>query len=416
MESGISDPFDSGRAEAIRRLGDAIARFVLESPPSEALGLADKLARQHPIPVEKERLARLVPTIASDQAVADILRGWGPAGGEAIALGLTAAMAAADAARAVPWLEALGGLPEAGVEPALLTDDLLAEVIRTAQRRLIVTPRTVTGNGKDMKRFLEELVTAARRGVDVRWVREDTGESNHEITITNQSPLVTLAEHISFWGWSGNESERSSHPGVRAVSLLADDHTVLLDSNGHTASSSDRQLILLSRYGPMNRCLVSSFDQLIRKGRLQKIPVQYECYGCGAFSKVYTPITKSWSCPHCDWSGQLAGRPRQVASWAEKSLVAINRSIKQIENRQTSAPISDALAATGKHLLHVRRVINSIPNQHKRENLLKQSGAARTRLDKLRYRLLPYQQPGTGRMSPPTARDRDLHRKIGPVG
>jgi phosphatidylserine/phosphatidylglycerophosphate/cardiolipin synthase-like enzyme len=245
-------------------LAAAISQVARELPVTQALRLADAVAGcPEPAAAARANLHRLVPTAAFERAARRLVAAWGTASGEAVALGLRAAVQAVQATRADQAVEIVWTGPQTAEVPVRLTRAVLVDVIRTAAERLVI----VSFAAYKVALVVEELAAAAARGVDVRLVLETAETSGGRLATDAADAFSSLGAAVSFWIWPSEQ--RPSLPAgaaaLHAKAAIADDHTALVTSANLTGHgiSENMELGLLVRGGSVPRRLADHFTQLM---------------------------------------------------------------------------------------------------------------------------------------------------------
>jgi len=254
------------------RLAEAITRAARDLPSDQALRLAETLAR-HPDAASAVRsgLPALIPTAAFQEAAGRLVRAWGTASGEAVALGLRAAVAAVEATRADQVVDIVWTGPQTPEVPVRLTRAVLVDVIRAAAGRLVV----VSFAAYKVAVVLDELAAAVRRGVDVHLVLETDEAGGGTLTVDAAAAFASLNTVVTFWVWPANKRPllAAGRASLHAKAAIADDHTALVTSANLTgyAINENMELGLLVRGGPVPRRLAAHFGQLMTDRVLEPV-------------------------------------------------------------------------------------------------------------------------------------------------
>jgi cardiolipin synthase len=254
-------------------LAAAISQAARELPATQALRLAEAIAGcPEPAMAARTNLHRLVPTAAFERAARRLVAAWGTTSGEAVALGLRAAVQAVQATRADQALEIVWTGPQTAEVPVRLTRAVLVDVIRTAAERLVI----VSFAAYKVALVVDELATAAARGVDVRLVLETAETSGGRLATDAADAFASLGAAVSFWIWPSEQ--RPSLPAgaaaLHAKAAIADDHMALVTSANLTGHgiSENMELGLLVRGGAVPRRLAAHFTQLMADRVLIQVP------------------------------------------------------------------------------------------------------------------------------------------------
>ena len=254
-------------------LAEAISQTARELPAAQALRLADEVAGcPEPGSAARAGLYRLVPTAAFVRAARRLVRAWGAASGEAVAVGLRAAVRAVQATRADQSVDIVWTGPQTPEVPVRLTRAVLVDVIRSAVERLVV----VSFAAYKVALVLDELAAAAARGVDVRLVLETSEASGGRLPVDAATAFASLGATVGFWVWPAEQRPvlPAGTAALHAKAAIADDHTALVTSanlTGH-GMNENMELGLLVRGGPIPRRLAAHFTQLMTDRVLVRVP------------------------------------------------------------------------------------------------------------------------------------------------
>jgi len=254
-------------------LAEAISQVARELPAVQALRLADAVAGcPAPAAAARAGLHRLVPTAAFERAARRLLEAWGAATGEAVAVGLRAAVRAVQATRADQSLDIVWTGPQTPEVPVRLTRAVLVDVIRSAAERLVV----VSFAAYKVALVLDELAAAAARGVDIRLVLETSEASGGRLAVDAATAFESLGATVGFWVWPAERRPvlPAGTAALHAKAAIADDHTALVTSanlTGH-GMNENMELGLLVRGGPVPRRLAAHFTQLMTDRVLKQVP------------------------------------------------------------------------------------------------------------------------------------------------
>jgi phosphatidylserine/phosphatidylglycerophosphate/cardiolipin synthase-like enzyme len=254
-------------------LAEAISQTARELPAAQALRLADAVAScPEPAAATRAGIHRFVPTATFEQAARRLIHAWGAASGEAVALGLRAAVRAAQATRAEQSVDIVWTGPQTPEVPVRLTRAVLVDVIRSASQRLIV----VSFAAYRVALVVDELAAATARGVDVCLVLETSEASGGRLAVDAATAFATLSASVSFWVWPAEQRPvlPAGTAALHAKAAIADDHTALVTSanlTGH-GMNENMELGLLVRGGPVPRRLAAHFTQLMTDRVLDRVP------------------------------------------------------------------------------------------------------------------------------------------------
>lgn len=255
----------------------AVEQVARRLPASQVDALAKGVFGFESAAAARVRVAGLVPTPAYAEAAGQLLKAWQSSGqgvsGHAVSLALQAASLAAQRERAEESVEIVWTGPQTPEVPLRLTREVLIDVIRAAQRSLIV----VSFAAYKVEVVVRELAEAAARGVDIRLILEMAEASGGTLRATEASDAFTkLRDKASFYAWPTEKRPVLEHgrAALHAKCAIADDHTAFVTSanlTGH-AISENMELGLLIHGGPVPRRLAAHFSELLAKGVLERLP------------------------------------------------------------------------------------------------------------------------------------------------
>jgi phosphatidylserine/phosphatidylglycerophosphate/cardiolipin synthase-like enzyme len=253
-------------------LAQAISTAARELPASQVLRLADEAGRC-PGAAEAVRanLQSLVPTAAFERVTRRLVEVWQDASGQAVALGLRAAVRAVQATRADQAIDIVWTGPQTPEVPVRLTRAVLVDVIRSAAERLVI----VSFAAYKVALVVDELAAAADRGVDVRLILETSETSGGRLDVDAANAFSSLGAAVSFWVWPAEQRPLlpAGTAALHAKAAIADDHTALVTSanlTGH-GMNENMELGLLVRGGPVPRRLAAHFAQLMTDRVLDRV-------------------------------------------------------------------------------------------------------------------------------------------------
>jgi phosphatidylserine/phosphatidylglycerophosphate/cardiolipin synthase-like enzyme len=253
-------------------LVQAITQAARDLPAGQALRLAEELAH-HPDAASAVRggLPALVPTAAFQQAADRLVRAWGTASGEMIALGLQTAVTAVETTRADQVVDIVWTGPQTPEVPVRLTRAVLVDVIRAATERLVV----VSFAAYRVAVVVDELAAAAGRGVKVHLVLETDEAGGGTLTVDAATAFASLNTVVTFWVWPANKRPllAAGRASLHAKAAIADDHTALVTSANLTGHgiNENMELGLLVRGGPVPPRLAAHFGQLMTDRVLEQV-------------------------------------------------------------------------------------------------------------------------------------------------
>jgi len=245
-------------------LAQAISTAARELPAGQALRLADQAARcAGATEAVRANLHCLVPTAAFERVTRRLVEAWQDASGEAVALGLRAAVRAVEAARADQAVDIVWTGPQTPEVPVRLTRAVLVDVIRSAAERLVI----VSFAAYKVALVVDELAAAADRGIDVRLILETSEASGGRLDVDAANAFSSLGAAVSFWVWPTDQRPAlpAGTAALHAKAAIADDHTALVTSANLTGHGMNEniELGLLVRGGAVPRRLAAHFAQLM---------------------------------------------------------------------------------------------------------------------------------------------------------
>jgi phosphatidylserine/phosphatidylglycerophosphate/cardiolipin synthase-like enzyme len=245
-------------------LAQAISTAARELPAGQALRLAEEAARcSGATEAVRANLHCLVPTAAFERVTRRLVDAWQDASGEAVALGLRAAVRAVEATRADQAVDIVWTGPQTPEVPVRLTRAVLVDVIRSAAERLVI----VSFAAYRVALVVDELAAAADRGVDVRLILETSEASGGRLDVDAANAFSSLGAAVSFWVWPTDQRPAlpAGTAALHAKAAIADDHTALVTSanlTGH-GMNENMELGLLVRGGAVPRRLAAHFTRLM---------------------------------------------------------------------------------------------------------------------------------------------------------
>jgi phosphatidylserine/phosphatidylglycerophosphate/cardiolipin synthase-like enzyme len=190
--------------------------------------------------------------------------------GEELALALECATASQERARdqtlSIVWTG-----PATDVVPLRRTDQVLLELVRSAEERLIVVSFAVY----KVPELAEALVNACVRGVRVAIVLESFSESAGKVNFDMAAALGTeVARHATLYTWPADrrpETAAGTRASLHAKCAMSDARELLVSSANLTAFALtlNMELGLLVRGGNTPARVQQHFEQLILRGDLR---------------------------------------------------------------------------------------------------------------------------------------------------
>ena len=135
--------------------------------------------------------------------------------------------------------------------PVRLTRAVLTEVIRAAQRELLI----VGFAAYRVQAVVDALRAAANRGVRIRLILETAEDSGGTLTIDASHAFAAIRQQVEFYVWPIEQRPRlpSGVARLHAKGAIADDHTALVTCANITeyAIAENMELGVLIRGGPV---------------------------------------------------------------------------------------------------------------------------------------------------------------------
>jgi cardiolipin synthase len=256
-------------------LVDAIEHAARGLPGAQLKTLAGGVSGYESASAARGNVGALVPTPAYAEAARQLLEAWASADGvtgQAVSLALEAASIAAEREREEQSIEIVWTGPQTPEVPLRLTREVLIDVIRAAQRSLIV----VSFAAYKVEVVVQELAKAVERSVDVRLILESDQAGGGTLTFGASGAFAALRRAVSFYVWPTEKRPvlERGRAALHAKAAIADDHTAFVTSanlTGH-AIAENMELGLLIRGGPVPRRLAAHFRQLLATGTLERLP------------------------------------------------------------------------------------------------------------------------------------------------
>ncbi len=256
----------------------AVREIALGMPASHVRRLAGTLASHSgPGPAARVAASAVIPVQNLQPQIRRLLDSWERAPsvvtGGGLAIALCAAVEAVDQIRASQLIDIVWTGPATPEVPVRLTREVLLEVIASAGSSLLM----VSFAAYHVPAISEAVATAARRGVDVRFVLE-TGESAGGALkgAGAASAFKDLAGLATFYEWPADQraaAEGGRRAAMHVKTSIADEHTALITSANFTGSAieTNMELGIQLRGGPVPRRLARHFRQLMVDGVLCKV-------------------------------------------------------------------------------------------------------------------------------------------------
>ena len=253
----------------------AVEEIARSLPAAQVETLASELQRHSgPTGEARSRVIGVVPTPQFADRARRLLDAWATAdemSGASLAVALRAAARSVDAERGQESIEVVWTGPTTGEVPVRLTREALIEVIRAAQRSLIV----VSFAAYKVQEVVDELARAAGRGVVIRLILETDRAGGGTLTLDATAAFRDLKGVASFYIWPTEKRPplERGRAALHAKAAIADDHTALVTSANLTgnAIASNMELGLLIRGGPVPRRLAGHFNRLLSDRVLEEI-------------------------------------------------------------------------------------------------------------------------------------------------
>lgn len=219
-----------------------LAHLAAELPPTHRQAWIRVLhASPGPAPGVEARLLTAWPGGTRTELARALMRAWSadrsPPDGPAVALALQAAALAHTTAADSRRVDLVVSGPATAAVPVRSTPQVIAEVIRAAQRHLIV----VSFAAYQIPEVVTELRGAAGRGVHLDVILESSREDGGSLRQDARSAFGTLA--ADFWHWpAARRPTAGGRASLHAKLITADDHTALLGSANLTGQALTHNL------------------------------------------------------------------------------------------------------------------------------------------------------------------------------
>lgn len=205
------------------------------------------------------------------QRLLEVWSRWPEVSGCALALGLRSAASARAQAESNETIEVVWTGPTSRLIPMRRTREVLLDLIDLAESRLAI----VSFAAYKVPEVLSSIQRAASRGVDVRLILETSEDSSGRLTHDASDAFTSLSRVASFYLWP--REKRVAIAGVQgtlhAKAVIADERAAFITSanlTGH-ALTSNMELGILIRGGPVPPRLSAHFDELLAQGTLRRV-------------------------------------------------------------------------------------------------------------------------------------------------
>ena len=252
----------------------AVVRAARTLPSDQVEQLAAVLdGSDGPTPAVRASATSLVATDVFGEAVAEIVEAWSVAEGvpgSAVALALRAAAAAAREERDEEEVEVVWTGPTTSAVALRRTRLVLFDLIRNATSRITLVSYAAFRQDD----LLEELRSAAARGVRVRLVLESAAASRGRLDDDAARAFAALEGTVEVLEWPAELRGDGKAKGVlHAKAVVVDGRVALVSSANLTAAALDHnmELGLLVRGGSIPRRLEEHVAELRSKGILRPV-------------------------------------------------------------------------------------------------------------------------------------------------
>lgn len=250
----------------------AISRIAAELPPESAERLAQAIAAASDRDAADDRSSALIAHPRFAERREALFAAWEAEGlsPTAVALALRAAARCMRDARAEVRVEPVWTGPALAGGEFRRTEQALLEVIRLADRRLLLVSYAVYRHPV----LRGALVEAADRGVSLHIVVESPEESQGRMSANALKGLgskVLARSTVFVWPASKRPKDAKGHAGVLHAKCALADSAVLLVSSANlteSAMTSNIELGLLVKGGPLPARVGEAFDGLRSSGAL----------------------------------------------------------------------------------------------------------------------------------------------------
>lgn len=260
MSDALLDAIRAAALDLPVTLGESLARSI-EQEPSPTSAARGRAANKYPAPNYRRHVVAVFDAWTSEPYVA----------GSGVSLALQAAIQAVGSLRDLQAVEIVWTGPATGLVVARSTREVLIEVIRAARKSLIC----LSFAAYKTKVVQDELVAAAKRGVDVMLILETEADSKGRLTTDARAAFENLESVASFYVWPG-ESRPSVGSGtarLHAKAVIADRSVALVSSANLTGAAIDSniELGLVVSGGLVPEQLETQIRQLIANGVLRRV-------------------------------------------------------------------------------------------------------------------------------------------------
>lgn len=160
--------------------------------------------------------------------------------------------------------------PASGQVPVRHTEQVLMEVIRSAQRRLFI----VSFVAYHVNSISEALVEATARGVQINVLLESSSEHGGKVDHDSVAEMQKAVPEARLFAWSAYDNGATGHPGVvHAKGAVADGQIAFITSANLTSAAMERNIELgvLVKGGNLPNELHSHLETLIAKKILEPV-------------------------------------------------------------------------------------------------------------------------------------------------
>lgn len=259
----------------------AVRRLVYDLPDELAAVLADACRQTQHLswPQRRDYILKCVPHLDVAHQINSFLNHWEQkaplVSPESVALAILAAADMETHIRSNQQIELVWTGPDSQVVPLRRTDQVLLQVIQSAQERLHIVSFAVY----NIASIAEALVAAANRGVQIALYLETPSASEGKIAYsTLQSLGSAVLQQAAVYVWPKEKrptDEKGKHGSLHAKFAVTDGTTLLISSANltHYAMTLNMELGILIRGGNLPGQMEKHLNRLIEQQTFRKLTV-----------------------------------------------------------------------------------------------------------------------------------------------
>lgn len=252
----------------------AIRRAAQVMPPGHAESFASSIEGLRGYGSDARRALDAVAAPAFRENAQAILDAWidNPSvPGSAVALALRVGLQVRLDVLEEEAIEIVWTGPASREIPLRRTREVLLDLIDGAEHRLVI----VSFAAYKVPEVISAIDRAGRRGVDARLILETSDDSSGKLTHDAANAFMALKDLAHFYVWPREKrvADTAVTGSLHAKTVLADSKLAFITSANLTGSalSTNMELGVLVRGGPLPRRLMTHFDELIARGDLQRV-------------------------------------------------------------------------------------------------------------------------------------------------